>query len=371
MKDLERMLKDGAKDVLPNEKFKNKVVFDVAERATESETVAITAGGGNIKRTGVNTRAVLAIIIAFVLCVSAAILIFTVNGFDGAPINNFTHVSIDVNPSVEIVLDENDNVKDVYGLNQEGAILVYGEKFSKNKELTVQRIVELMQKCGYFENNNKMRLLVDGKENKEEELYIQLRSAIEVSFNNLQVACTIEGVPEDIKEQAKNHGMSSAKYYLAYLLAQENDNDIEDYFDEDFEELHKLEKHYNFNEIESALNGMKNDVLETCVEKLERLDAVEDLLEEVLDLIEDGKEYKNALRRLNEKLKGISDIFGYIAEFDENSYKIILITMLEDFEERLEEAIDTIEDIIDNEKKNFIDMLPPRAPQSLPHGHRP
>lgn len=371
MQDLERMLKDGAKELLPDEKFKSKVVFDVAESIEQTEAVAITAGGGNVNRKGVNVRAVLAIIVAFVLCVSAAILIFASNGSEGLSLNQFTHVSIDVNPSVEIVLDENDNVKDVYGLNQEGAILVYGEKFSTDKELTVQRIVELMQKYGYFETNNTMRLLVDGNENKEEELYLQLRSAIEISFNNLDVACTIEGVPEDIKEEARNRGMSAAKYYLAYLLAQENDDDIEDYFDEEFEELHKREKHYDFNEIENALNDMKNDVMETCMTKLEKLGTVKDLLEEVITLINDGKEYKVALRKLNEKLVGLTDIFGYIAEFDENSYKIILVTMLNDFEERLEETIDAITNLIDSEKKNFIDRLPPRAPQSVPNGHRP
>lgn len=363
MKDLEKMLKDGAKQVLPDESFKDRLVHEIATPNVESESLLQTTSGTATKGAKSDKITIItffAMLVALIIALSVA---FWPKQNSNMPVSTMSYVSIDVNPSIEIVLDENDEVQDVYGLNNEGAVLIYGETFTGSKERVVQRITELMYRCGYFDANDTMRLLVDSSDEKAEELYEGLKQAINEKFNALSVNCNIEGVPEDMKEEAKKHGMSGAKYYLAYLLSQENGDDIENYFEEKYEDLHKREKNYDKDQIDGAIAGIgTNGSAIDYMGKIFKLSATEDFIEDIIEDVERGRRYKEKLNRLNKDLAEMSDILGGEYSVLENLPVETLIDALEDLEEVIDEVLDSIEEAFDEEKKNFIQNFLPPAP---------
>lgn len=63
-------------------------------------------------------------------------------------------VTIDINPSIEITLDENGVVASVYGANEDGQILLYGEMdalVGKQYEEAVDYITNLAVELGYLD----------------------------------------------------------------------------------------------------------------------------------------------------------------------------------------------------------------------------
>lgn len=370
MKDLKKLLKDGANQVLPDEKFKNNLAQEITG-ARQKSVVAQTAGTTATKTLD-SDKISISIFFALVIILIASLIFAFMPKTDGMPLKTLTYISIDVNPSVEIVVDENDQVIDVYGLNDEGAVLVYGEKFSGNKELVVQRIAELMYRCGYFENNNQLRLLVDTAQEKEEELYQLLTQAINSKLNSLSVVCEILGVPEDVKQQAKNHGTSGAKYYLAYLLSQANGDAIEDYLEEKYEDLHKREKGYDKEHMDGTIAGIGTNVgaLDYMM-KITRLSALEDYVEDLAQKIERGKPYQMHLMHLEQELEFLSEITEKEYEFSRDMPQDDLVEWLEDLEDEIDDVLDQIEVMFDEEKKNFIqNVLPPKNDDHGGHGRR-
>ena len=63
-------------------------------------------------------------ILSVVLCVSLLIVCFAGCAPKGDEANSF--VALDINPSVEMVVDSNDKVVSVYGSNEDGQVLLYG-----------------------------------------------------------------------------------------------------------------------------------------------------------------------------------------------------------------------------------------------------
>ena len=370
MKEIKKLLKDGANQVLPDEKFKNTLSQEIVG-VQQTATVVQTACASKTKTLD-GDKISISIFFALVAILIVSLIFAFLPKTDGMPLNKFSYISIDVNPSVEIVLDENDQVVDVYGLNDEGAVLVYGENFSGNKELVVQRITELMYRCGYFENNHQLRLLIDTSQEKEEELYAVLSQAINAKLNALSAVCEIFGVPDEVKQQAKDHGTSGAKYYLAFLLSQANGDDIEDYLKEKYDDLHKREKGYDKEHMDGTIAGIGTNVgaLDFMM-KISRLSALEDYVEDVAERIERGRPYQNYLPHLNQELEFLAEITGKQYEIAQNMPQDDLIDYLEDLEEEIDDVLDQIEEMFDEQKKNFIqNFLPPQGDGHGGHGKR-
>lgn len=74
-----------------------------------------------------------------------------------------TFVSIEINPQVELTLDENGLVATAYGANEDGAILLYSEEASivgKNYEEAVAYITNLAAELGYIEEGHEIHTSV-------------------------------------------------------------------------------------------------------------------------------------------------------------------------------------------------------------------
>ena len=65
-------------------------------------------------------------------------------------------VSLDINPEINLTLDKNNKVISVSGANEDGQVLLYGEKgiIGVDVETAVGNIVNLAIKYGYLDENN-------------------------------------------------------------------------------------------------------------------------------------------------------------------------------------------------------------------------
>ncbi|MED3745993.1 anti-sigma factor domain-containing protein [Peribacillus psychrosaccharolyticus] len=81
----------------------------------------------------------------------------------------FAYVTIDINPSIELSLNENLRVVDLYGINKEGLIVIEKIKDWEDTDVTLitDRIVKATKDSGYAENEQQIlvtaTLLEDNK----------------------------------------------------------------------------------------------------------------------------------------------------------------------------------------------------------------
>ena len=63
-------------------------------------------------------------------------------------------ITVDINPSIEITVDEDGTVASIYGANEDGQILLYGEAdniVGVNYEAAVEYVTDLAIKLGYLD----------------------------------------------------------------------------------------------------------------------------------------------------------------------------------------------------------------------------
>ena len=69
-----------------------------------------------------------------------------------------TRVTVDINPSVEFIVDDQNKVVSVTALNDDGSILIAGEAFvGKTPEEAVEMMVSLATETGWYSSNSKFK----------------------------------------------------------------------------------------------------------------------------------------------------------------------------------------------------------------------
>ena len=117
-------------------------------------------------------------------------------------------VNVDVNPSVELVVDDRDRVVSVKGLNDEGSMIIYGEALvGKDVNNAISTIIKVETETGYLVANadvsqNTIKVSVSADDEKYKDA---LESKIEVSIDD---TCL------------KNHVKASVEYVEKYTHAQ-------------------------------------------------------------------------------------------------------------------------------------------------------
>ncbi len=68
------------------------------------------------------------------------------------------YVSLDINPSVELIVDKNNKVVSVRGENEDGLVLLYEETGIKGEsvDVAINKIIDLAVKYGYLDESNKV-----------------------------------------------------------------------------------------------------------------------------------------------------------------------------------------------------------------------
>lgn len=123
-----------------------------------------------------------------------------------------TVITLDLNPSIEITVDENGNVSSVYGANDEGKMIiidVQDELIGKKYNEALELIVEIETECGFFvkatsnEEYNNLTITIDTEATQNEIAAIeaQVKETVEQKLNSLDVA--IENKITTVKNNSK------------------------------------------------------------------------------------------------------------------------------------------------------------------------
>ena len=126
-------------------------------------------------------------------------------------------VSIDINPSIELTLDQNDKVLSVRGTNEDGQVLLYGETglVGLDIEDAISKITDLAVELGYISEDNKVvdTSVTSKVQNDETEL-----------LNKINAKITAKARDKGIEIRTDGQGAYSLLRQLEQLKEQYPDN---------------------------------------------------------------------------------------------------------------------------------------------------
>lgn len=164
--------------------------------------------------------------------------LFIPNGDGGkvTPTDAETFVYLDVNPSIELRMDNENKVVECLAANEDAETILAGLKLEgvdMNTALTA--IVGSMYVNGYLtEDSNSILISVDGKdEETTDTLLSDITSKINTVFENSGLECSIVAqrveVDDDLKQRAQENGVSVGKMHLVdKMVGGMDDFDAED-----------------------------------------------------------------------------------------------------------------------------------------------
>lgn len=111
---------------------------------------------------------------------------------------NLSRVTVDINPSVELIVDEDGKVVSVTALNDDGNIIIVGEAIvGKTVEEAVSLIVNVATDTGYLvkgeisASENEIKVSVSGDEKAREELYNSIKKEVEKVISSEQIKAVV------------------------------------------------------------------------------------------------------------------------------------------------------------------------------------
>ena len=192
---------------------------------------------------------VAAVAAAFVLCCGVAIGLFAYESGNNPADSVAATVSLDVNPSIEIALNDADTVLSVTPLNEDAKVVI-GEMDLKGCDLdvTVNAIIGSMVKNGYInELANSVLLSVNGADTEKSNA---LREALATKINDAMQSESVDGsvlsqtvaaIDEELKALAQDNGISVGKaQLLRQFIAQNSTYTFEELVELTINELNLL-----------------------------------------------------------------------------------------------------------------------------------
>ncbi len=163
-----------------------------------------------------------------------------------------SYVSLDINPSIELTVDEDNKVLSVYAANEDGQVLLYGEEsvIGMDVEKAVGKITDLAVELGYLNEENKVvGVTVSAGAKGDEELDAKLDAKIVATAEEagLSVKVTADGsfslnrklaqVKAENPDNSAVQNVSSSKFKLALSVSETSGISIETAIEMDNEEL--------------------------------------------------------------------------------------------------------------------------------------
>lgn len=121
------------------------------------------------------------------------------------PEGTYTRMTVDINPSVEFMVDDQNKVVSVTALNDDGSILIAGETFvGKTPEEATRMVVSLATDAGYLvkgeihventDESQKVEISVSGNSDYAKELAKNVKSDVEKYLKDNKITATVESV---------------------------------------------------------------------------------------------------------------------------------------------------------------------------------
>ncbi|MGM0804557.1 MAG: anti-sigma-I factor RsgI family protein [Bacillota bacterium] len=145
------------------------------------------------------------------------------------------YVSFDINPSLEVGVDDEMRVVEMDAFNDEAKQIIKKYNFSTDDrmpfEVFADQLIKAYQTEGYMEENQSMLITTvtdKTSDNKtKQELDHALNSIVKKAVVQYPVAITVSETNEEVRDKAKQLGVSSGKY-TAFQEATKNDKHLKE-----------------------------------------------------------------------------------------------------------------------------------------------
>ncbi|MBD7962874.1 anti-sigma-I factor RsgI family protein [Fictibacillus norfolkensis] len=145
------------------------------------------------------------------------------------------YVSFDINPSLEVGVDDDMRVVEMDAFNEEARQIIKKYNFSTNDrmpfEVFADQLIKAYQTEGYMEENQSMLIttVTDKTSDKKtkQELDHAVDSIVKKAVVQYPVAITVSETNEEVRDKAKQLGVSSGKY-TAFQEATKNDRHLKE-----------------------------------------------------------------------------------------------------------------------------------------------
>ena len=162
---------------------------------------------------------------------------------EGEPQAKGAYVSLDINPAIELIVDEKNQVVSVRGENEDGQVLLYEETGIEGASIddAIAKITDLAIEYGYLDEENKVidTLIASDDDEFASELLEKVNATVSATAANLGLSVTTDGKGaysllrkmEEIKNQFPNNAaiqsMSVQKFKLALSVSEKGDLSLE------------------------------------------------------------------------------------------------------------------------------------------------
>ena len=248
-------------------------------------------------------------------CAAIAIIFGGAAFFAGNALTE-SKITIDVNPSVEIITGKSDKVKKVEPLNEDGEIIIDGMDFKNTDvDITVNALIGSMAKKGYLTDVNNENVLVSVQNDdaqKAEKIRVEVVNNVRKALNENNVSATVfnQVVTDDksIADMAKEYNISYGKAaFISQLLTIAPDLDAKSLSEMTISEIAALVESKNI-DISKIIRYEYDDSVHENIE-----DAIEDWNEQDENALVSQDEYIGMEEALYAALKhaGVSKDTAY------------------------------------------------------------
>lgn len=142
------------------------------------------------------------------------------------------YVSFDINPSIEVSVDEDLNVIKVLAMNEDAKVLVPNieDYYGKNIDEFANDFFEKVKASGYLKEYDEILVVTTVKDDStesdlQEDIEQSINEAKEATISEDEVEVVVQATTVEKHEEAKENGFSTGKY-ITYLDAKNSGSDI-------------------------------------------------------------------------------------------------------------------------------------------------
>ena len=169
-------------------------------------------------------RRALCLLMAVLMLLSAPLLLVSCFGEAKPEVGTVTRMTVDINPSVEFMVDDQNKVVSVTAMNDDAAILIVGENFvGKTPEEAVELMLTVAKDTGYLvEGNveaseNAVKISVSGDTKYAEQLLADVEKTTTEALASLNISGTVEKVAALGTEALRSLALTTTVYTEAEL----------------------------------------------------------------------------------------------------------------------------------------------------------
>lgn len=302
----------------------------------------------------------------FLMCALSLMLVLcsaiALSGCGSEEKDGTTVMNVSLNPKVEFILDENNEVLSVNALNEEGNLIINGQAFvGKTSDEAVKLFISISKETGFLVSGNvnvdenNLDISFSGDEEKAAQLYNDLKEKVESYLTEQNITATLNKA----KDLTKEYLQQQVEKCMPYLTKSEIDDmevsELINNLKQSRKETANLvseqlkEAYYSAKEqiveqarVDYAISQIKYDLIKDSVESLNAVykEAVSTLEETKKELfINENSAYQVALETLRQAKTQYLNYRNYVASLDQNEVTTAISSELA----RLKDVLNTAE----------------------------